>query len=155
MTNIKYKTDQIEKYFSTNRVVWSDLYESEKIIINDLTLNGDTQVLDIGCGCGGLGIILRDKFGVKNYTGIEINELAAYSARRMNPEAKIYAADFLSINNEFKDKNIDFIELLSSNFFFNSSFSTSNFLLIVLFTALKFKCVTLFLLSEIGNIVTL
>ncbi|MBM3851874.1 MAG: class I SAM-dependent methyltransferase, partial [Verrucomicrobia bacterium] len=56
------------------------------------------KVLDIGCGCGGLGLALREKFGVTHYTGIEINETASATARKLNPEAKILTGDFLALD---------------------------------------------------------
>ena len=60
--NIKYKTDEIERFFSKNRIAWDQFYESEKVIISALKLSKKDQVLDIGCGCGGLGLALKNKF---------------------------------------------------------------------------------------------
>ena len=52
-------------------------------------------MLDIGCGCGGLGLALREKFGVKDYLGIEINPQAVEQARLMNPLARFQCEDVL------------------------------------------------------------
>lgn len=96
--NIAYQTDQLALYFSQNRVTWPQFYESERTVITQLGLGEVDTVLDIGCGCGGLGLALRDRFGVEKYSGVEINSLAAEAAERMNPSARIYQGDFLDIS---------------------------------------------------------
>jgi SAM-dependent methyltransferase len=52
-------------------------------------------VLDIGSGCGGLGLALRERFGVTRYTGIEINRRAAETASAVCPWGRFLAADIL------------------------------------------------------------
>ena len=96
--NIAYKTEEIVKFFAENRVTWEQFYESEKIVIEGLGIVGSDSILDIGCGCGGLGLALKDKFGVTNYTGIEINELAAHKAETITPSAVVLCGDFLEIS---------------------------------------------------------
>jgi SAM-dependent methyltransferase len=95
--NIAYQTDRLARYFSKNRVSWPQFYESERVIIGQLGLAHPKTVLDIGCGCGGLGLALLDQFGVENYTGVEINRLAAESARTMNARARILCGDILEL----------------------------------------------------------
>ena len=92
--NIAYKTDQLAHYFTHHRVSWPQFYESERNIINKLELGVNESILDIGCGCGGLGLALRDEFGVQKYTGVEINSLAAEMAESLNPKAQILCGDF-------------------------------------------------------------
>ena len=58
------------------------------------TIKDTAKVLDIGCGCGGLGLALKEKFNVNNYTGIEISKLASESAKILNPQANIHNIDF-------------------------------------------------------------
>ena len=112
--NIPYQTDKIADYFSQNRIKWSQFYESEKKIIKGLKLRPDDQVLDIGCGCGGLGLALKEQFSIHNYTGVEINKLAAVSARQLNPMAIILHGDILSPKiNESLRKSYDFVFSLS------------------------------------------
>ena len=53
-----------------------------------LVPNG-TRVLDIGCGCGGLGLALKERFELTGYTGVEISRKAAKMARKMNAGANI------------------------------------------------------------------
>jgi SAM-dependent methyltransferase len=95
--NISYRTDELVRYFAQNRIAWEHFYESERVIIEQLNLDGDRAVLDIGCGCGGLGLTLRDRFGVRKYTGIEINPQAAEAGRALNPDARILCADILEV----------------------------------------------------------
>jgi precorrin-6B methylase 2 len=127
--NIKYQTKNISEYFSQNRVKWSQFYESEKIVIKKIGIKDTDHILDIGCGCGGLGLALKENFGVRDYTGVEINELAAQTAIQLNPEAKIICGDFLDLskspilNKEFDivfslscfDWNVQFDEMLNSS----------------------------------------
>lgn len=127
--NIKYNSKNISEYFSQNRVTWDQFYESEKIIIEKIGIKNTNEILDIGCGCGGLGLALKEKFCIHNYTGIEINELAAQTAIRLNSEANILCGDFLELtksvilNKEFDivfslscfDWNLQFDEMLNTS----------------------------------------
>lgn len=97
MENIRYATPAIERFYRQHRTRWDDFYESERAVLERLDLNPATTVLDIGCGCGGLGLALRERFGVTRYTGVEINDLAAASARALNPAARIVAGDILRV----------------------------------------------------------
>lgn len=114
MKNIIYQTDQIARHFARNRVTWQQFYESERVIIDQLHLDQHHQILDIGCGCGGLGMALRDQFGIENYTGVEINTSAAEAGRVMNPKAHIVCGDILDLGqNAFHDKRFDVVFSLS------------------------------------------
>ena len=114
MKNIVYQTDQIARYFARNRVAWLQFYESERVIIDQLHLDRHHEILDIGCGCGGLGLALRDRFGVEQYTGVEINTSAAEAGRMMNPKAHIVCGDILDLSqNAFHDKCFDVVFSLS------------------------------------------
>ncbi|MBS0418981.1 MAG: methyltransferase domain-containing protein [Proteobacteria bacterium] len=97
-SNIVYRTDELARYFATHRVTWDQFYESERVIISRLALNASRSVLDVGCGCGGLGLALREKFGVTDYTGVEINSAAAAAGRRMNGAARILQGDILDLS---------------------------------------------------------
>ena len=100
MENIKYGTDQLERHFSQNRVRWDQFYESERVVIEKTWPGCSPAVLDIGCGCGGLGLALRERFEAGRYTGVEINPKAAASARRLYPEARILSGDFLELKED-------------------------------------------------------
>ena len=114
MQNIVYQTDLIARYFSRNRVAWQQFYESERVVIDQLHLNRHHEILDIGCGCGGLGMALRDRFGIENYTGVEINASAAEAGRVMNPKAHIVCGDILDLGpNGFQDRRFDVVFSLS------------------------------------------
>lgn len=112
--NIVYQTDRLARYFAQNRVAWQQFYESERVIIDQLDLGPDDAILDIGCGCGGLGLALRDRFEIENYTGVEINQAAAETGRRMNPKAHILCGDILDLSrNVLRDKCFDVVFSLS------------------------------------------
>jgi len=112
--NIAYQTEQLARYFSRNRVTWPQFYESERVIIDGLSLDAHRSVLDIGCGCGGLGLALNERYGVVNYTGVEINPSAAEVARRMNPRAEILCGDILQLSGiELGRKQFDVVFSLS------------------------------------------
>jgi SAM-dependent methyltransferase len=112
--NIAYQTEQLVRYFSRNRITWLQFYESERAIIDALGLDASRSVLDIGCGCGGLGLTLRERYGVCNYTGVEINPLAAQAAGTMNPGAEILCGDILALNgDELRDRQFDVVFSLS------------------------------------------
>jgi len=98
MKNIAYQTDQLALYFSQNRVTWAQFYDSERLVIERLGLGPRHRILDIGCGCGGLGLALRERFDVREYTGVEINRQAAEAARRLNPQAHILCGDMLDLS---------------------------------------------------------
>ena len=112
--NIIYQTEEIARHFAQNRVSWSQFYESERVIIEQLGLGAHSNVLDIGCGCGGLGLALRERFGVVHYTGVEINRLAMELGRRMNPQADIFCGDILDLSlTMLRERRFDVVFSLS------------------------------------------
>jgi trans-aconitate methyltransferase len=121
--SIAYQTDKLARYFTHHRVHWSQFYESERNIINQLELGATDSILDIGCGCGGLGLALNDEFGSQKYTGVEINPLAAEKADFLNPKATIFCGDFLDLReNILLDKYFNVVFSLSC-FDWNIKFS--------------------------------
>ena len=114
MKNITYKTDYLAENFSKNRIMWEQFYESEREIIERLNFDSSTDVLDIGCGCGGLGLALKEKLGVENYTGVDINALAAEIGQKMNPAGSIICGDILDLKqNILKNDVFDAVFSLS------------------------------------------
>ncbi|MGH8672617.1 MAG: class I SAM-dependent DNA methyltransferase [Burkholderiales bacterium] len=108
--NIRYTTPSIEDFYKTHRVSWEQFYPSEQVVISKLGLHGSSKVLDIGCSCGGLGLALRERFGVIDYTGIEINQKAAETTKAMNPEARVIHADILSLSTaELPENSFDVV----------------------------------------------
>ena len=105
--NIVYKTRELERYYSKNRVTWEDFYNSEKKIINLLNLK-NKKILDLGCACGGLGVALKKKFKKINYTGVEINKRSADKAKLLNKESKIINCDLLNLR-KFLNKKFKFV----------------------------------------------
>jgi len=109
--NIVYKTGELEKYYSKNRVKWSQFYPSEKKIINLLNLKKN-NVLDLGCACGGLGLVLKNKFKNKNYVGVEINKRSTDKAKILNKSSKIINCDLLNLS-KFLNEKFKFVFALS------------------------------------------
>jgi SAM-dependent methyltransferase len=99
-------------------------------VFERLGLGPASTVLDIGCGCGGLGLALRERFGVTAYTGVEINRQAAQAAREVNPGGRFLHADILAVpprelsEGEFDmvvslgciDWNVQFAEMLARSY---------------------------------------
>jgi len=123
MSNIKYNSPNIQQYFSKERIDWDDFYLSEKKIIEQVFETfqdvNNIEVLDIGCACAGLCNALIKKFGIRKYTGIEINEYAAETARKnLNLTSKldkfnIYSNDFLEIKNNIHNNFYECVFSLS------------------------------------------
>lgn len=95
--NIRYTAGDIEQFYREHRITWNQFYESERVMFERLGLAADSTVLDLGCGCGGLGLALKERFGVADYTGVEINEQATQTGRELYPEACMINADVLAI----------------------------------------------------------
>ncbi len=114
MTNISYQNKDISTYFASNRVRWEQFYPSERKVIAALAPTPQTRVLDIGCGCGGLGLALSEAFGVHDYTGVEINKEAALAGRQINQHARILEGDILHVGeSELADQLFDLVFSLS------------------------------------------
>ena len=112
--NISYTTPAIEQFFRSHRIHWADFYESERRIIEQIGLDIGSRVLDVGCGCGGLGLALQERFGVCNYTGVDINDQAVLTAREMNPRASFFHGDILTMDMGIVSKlNFDVVFSLS------------------------------------------
>ena len=112
--NFHYSSKEIENHFSKNRTSWSQFYPSERKIILKTGINKNSKVLDIGCACGGLGLALKEKFNVTDYTGIEINHQAIKTARKLNPQGKFINTDILEARqNDVKAKYYDYVFSLS------------------------------------------
>lgn len=126
--NISYKSKEIESFYKNHRTKWEDFYPSEQYIFEMIDWSANSTILDIGCGCGGLGNALKNKFGVSQYTGVDINENAIKTGRTIFPDLNLIAGDILHTNetllkpNSFDavvslgciDWNIEFDEMLSS-----------------------------------------
>ncbi|WP_061217852.1 methyltransferase domain-containing protein [Leptospira weilii] len=112
--NIKYNSEDISKYFKENRIRWEQFYESERRVIEKVWPKGNPKVLDIGCGCGGLGLALKERFNHSNYIGIEINSKAASIAKEIYSDALILEEDFLLLSHpSIKENEFDIVFSLS------------------------------------------
>ena len=98
--NIQYESPALAAFYREHRTRWTDFYESERVMFSRLAPGPETAVLDIGCGCGGLGMALREQFGVNAYTGVEINPQAAEAGRLLNPASTIITGDILALGQQ-------------------------------------------------------
>lgn len=73
--NIAYNSDGFSKFYSLNRHHWDEFYKSERYIMKRYmdVMSKPFSILDVGCGCGGLGEALSEKYHLSMYHGIDIN----------------------------------------------------------------------------------
>ena len=109
--NISYQTNEISNFYSKNRIKWLDFYESERKVFETVGLGKCASVLDLGCGCGGLGFALKERFGITNYTGIDINKTAINIAKSLNPEGNFINSDIADLKSDSL-KSYDFVFLV-------------------------------------------
>lgn len=128
-SNIKYESGSFLNYYSKTRMTWEEFYLSERKILSKVIGRYDQgfEVLDAGCGCGGLGKALSEKFNIKYYTGVDCNRKEIEYAREYNrlcvPHHYI-CGDIASYNDEKQydivvslsciDFNIDVMGMLES-----------------------------------------
>ena len=111
--NISYQTNEISNFYSKNRIKWLDFYESERKVFETVGLGKCASVLDLGCGCGGLGFALKERFGITNYTGIDINKTAINIAKSLNPEGNFINSDIADLKSDSL-KSYDFVFCLGT-----------------------------------------
>ncbi len=82
MSNIRYQTEAIARFFLTHRSRWEDLYPSERWLLARV-LHGrpGLRVLDVGCAAGGLGLALQSQFELGEYCGVDVNAQAIAAAQ--------------------------------------------------------------------------
>jgi SAM-dependent methyltransferase len=95
MKNIKYNSKTLSDTYSKIRTCWSEFYDSEKNILEKVDITKEDSILDLGCGCGGLGVALQERFGNINYTGIDINQPSISRSKNINSFGKFYCGDIL------------------------------------------------------------
>jgi ubiquinone/menaquinone biosynthesis C-methylase UbiE len=112
------------RYFAKYGKVISNILQEKAF------LNHNSNVLEIGCGCGRIAVALAEILDEGNYTGIDIEKVALSACktsnrlidkkfkfdfmdiynREYNPEGKYLASHF---DFPFKDENFDIIFLIS------------------------------------------
>ncbi|MEY8375761.1 class I SAM-dependent methyltransferase [Lachnospiraceae bacterium 56-18] len=85
-SNVKYESGSFLNYYSQTRMVWEDFYPSEKKILSRIIERFDhgIELLDAGCGCGGLGKALSERYNLKYYTGVDCNKKEIDYAKAYN-----------------------------------------------------------------------
>src|SRR5664279_792646 len=94
--NIHFQSPEIEDYYSQHRSAWKDFYPSEHFIFERVVRTRATlgPVLDVGGAVGGLGRALHEKFGMADYTCIDINPQAIATAKTRQ-ESFPFKAEFI------------------------------------------------------------
>lgn len=84
--NIKYESESFLNYYSKSRMTWEEFYPSEKKILASTIskFNQGFEMLDAGCGCGGLGKALSERFNMKYYMGVDCNKKEIDYAKEFN-----------------------------------------------------------------------
>lgn len=100
MSNIVYSSSELAAYYSSNRNSWSGIYSSEKQAFRHAAAQKGTlgNVLDVGCGAGGLCLALGEQGLITGYTGVDIHAGAIAFARTVNSytvDTQFIAADIL------------------------------------------------------------
>ena len=89
--NIFYKSEGIFRLFDNYRDKWDDFYPSEhwafdKIISSKKTFG---RVLDVGCGMGGLGLVISSRYPLQEYHGVDINTQVIVRANEKRSRFKV------------------------------------------------------------------
>lgn len=87
MKNIKYESDYFLQYYSKNRMTWEEYYPSEKTILERIIgrYKEGVDLIDVGCGCGGLGKSLSEEFdNINSYVGIDYDDKQIEYAKEHN-----------------------------------------------------------------------
>lgn len=95
MSNVRYNSKVLSNGYYENRISWKEFYDSERVILERVGISKENSILDLGCGCGGLGLSLKEKFGEINYTGIDINENSIAKSKSVYSEGIFYSGDIL------------------------------------------------------------
>ncbi len=116
---IKYKSNQLVNFYKENRINLEDLYPSERACLDVLNIKKDSKILDIGCAVGSLGWILKKRFKIQNYIGIDVNkQCIEYGNRQIQKKIikdlltsfKLYCLDVEEFRvTQFNNKLFDFI----------------------------------------------
>lgn len=131
---LNYKSTEAANYFANNRINLKDFYPTEIDVLSRLIKyikkrNLPFNIVDLGCGAGGLGntLIENDKTLI-NYTGIDINENSIAHGNHKFPDLNLIQSDIIdyfgSAIHKEEEKNID-IYISLSCIDWNTGFTTS------------------------------
>ncbi len=91
---------EVERFSKAHRVSWSQYYESERTVLARLGLTEASRVLDFSYDCGGLGLGLREQFGVHHYTALCARKHRAQTVGMLYPEARVVEGEIQSLAEE-------------------------------------------------------
>lgn len=114
-----YNSDELALYYKNNRHNFDEFYESEKIMSQIMDVRADPFiVLDVGCGCGGLGDALSKKYNLSEYRGIDIsrkNIQCAIENVRLNTRFSFECMDIAEDNEQKKFDVVAVLGVLDCN----------------------------------------
>jgi SAM-dependent methyltransferase len=110
--NVSYASQALVKYYQGLRRHWDEFYLSERKVFEHVAPTADTRVLDMGCGCAGLGTALRERFGINSYTGVDINPYCITEAISRCSWGTFHLGDFLEVQSQL-DMQFDLAVSLS------------------------------------------
>ena len=90
------------------RAKYEEMSKSFKILLKKINFK-NLKILDVGCASGGIYNILRSKFGLVDYTGIDIDTRCIKIAKAKYPEAKFFSADLF--DSKLKENFYDIVML--------------------------------------------
>ena len=133
MSNLpKWETKKIREFYSNNRITWDQLYNSQKEILEKANLNESSNILDLGCACGGLYKILNKKYKINKYTGIDINPQCIQYASEIYKDVEFINDDISKMSNDKFHEKFDFVISFGfidcSNSFYGTFEKITNFL---------------------------
>lgn len=105
---VNYQAGGVAEYYHKVRFHWDEFFESERIFMEKVFSDPkykDAKIIDIGCGCGGLGNALVEKFSINNYTGLDINQIEidwANENNKLNIEHEFICKDILELDESVK-----------------------------------------------------
>ncbi len=103
---LTYSSEEAALYFANNRTHFDDFYNTEKTVLEFLVnfiLNHvkPFQLLDLGCGAGGLGNALYERTGANlSYTGIDINTQTIALGKKKFHHLNLLSGNFINYLNE-------------------------------------------------------
>ncbi|MBM3851879.1 MAG: hypothetical protein FJ399_01845 [Verrucomicrobia bacterium] len=84
---------EVDKLFRVQRFRWNHFYDSERAVLSVLRMDRHSRVLDLGSDPGGLGLALRERFGVVRYAAVVGDQGQASEVKELYPEAEVMIGD--------------------------------------------------------------
>jgi len=90
------------------RAKYEEADKSIKILLKKINFK-NKKILDVGCATGGMYNILRSKFGLVDYTGVDVDARCIKIAKARYPKAKFFSTDIF--DSKLKENFYDIVML--------------------------------------------